>query len=326
MTQSAEAAAIARAIAAAKVIYVASHENPDGDAVGSLLGLRLVLASLGKTVHVALPHPVPARYAFLEGSASIRWDFPSSVPDLAIALDCDGPERLAHLRQAIEAAPLVADVDHHAGQAFGDLRYLDPTAPASVAQVYVIAGELGGILSPAAATCLYCGLMTDTGGFRFTNTTAAALHLAGQLVAAGADPAEIARRVFAERPLGAALLEGRALSSLRSVSDGRVLLGSITREDFQASGAEPEDTEGIIDAFRDVRGVEIAALLKETEPDVWQVSLRARDVDVRALAAQFGGGGHRLAAGCTMRGDLEQVAASVRKAAQQALREADASA
>jgi len=322
-----EAAAIARAIAAANVIHLASHENPDGDAVGSLLGLRLILLELGKTVHVALPHPVPGRYAFLQGANAVELSLPADAPDLAIALDCDGADRLADLRDAILAAPVVANVDHHQGNhSFGDLRYVDPSAPATAAQVHAIAGELGVAISASEATCLYCGLATDTGGFRFGNTTAAALRVGAELVEAGADPEDIARRVFTQRPLAAALLEGRALCSLRPVLGGRVLVASLSRDDFRSAAAGPDDTEGIIDAFRDVRGVEVAVLLKESEPRTWQVSLRAQDVDVEAVAAQFGGGGHRVAAGCTVNGNLEEVEVGVLAAVEGALREGEAGA
>ncbi len=327
MNQSSEAAAMARAIGAAEVIHLASHENPDGDAVGSILALRLILLKLGKTVHAALPHPVPACYLFLEGADAVELCLPSEAPDLAIALDCDGAQRLAGLRDAILAAPVVADVDHHQGdQAFGDLRYIDPSAPATAAQVYEIAGELGVRVGGPTASCLYCGLATDTGGFRFSNTTPAALHLGAELVEAGADPEDIARRVFTQRPLTAALLEGRALCSLRSLLGGRVLVGSLSRDDFQATGAGPDATEGIIDAFRDVQGVEVAALLKETEPDVWRVSLRAANADAQAIAAQFGGGGHKEAAGCTVNGRLEEVETRILGAIERALREAEAGA
>jgi len=326
-SRSSDAAAIARAIEAAHLIHLASHENPDGDAVGSMLGLRLILQGLGKTVHVALPHPVPARYAFLAGADAVRSDLPSQRPDLAIALDCDGPERLAHLREALEAAPLLADVDHHPGQdAFGDLRYVDLSAPATAAQVVAIAGELGALLTPAAATSLYCGLITDTGGFRFANTSPTALRLGAALVEAGADAEDIARRIFTQRPLPAALLEGRALCSLRRALDGGVLIASLGLPDFEASQARPEDTEGIIDSFRHVNGAQVAVLLKESEPGTWQVSLRAREADVRAVAVRFGGGGHELAAGCTIEGNLAQVESRIVEAIAAILREAEASA
>jgi phosphoesterase RecJ-like protein len=322
MSLSSEAAGIAHAIEAADLIYLASHEHPDGDAIGSALGLRLILQGLGKTVHLAIPDPVPARYAFLAGAESVRRSLPAEPADLAIALDCDGPERLGNLREAVLSAPLVANVDHHGGpEAFGDLQYIDPAAPATAAQVFAIARELGAKISPSAATCLYCGLATDTGGFRFTNTSPAALRLAAELVEAGADAADIAWRVFAERPLSAAVLEGRALCSLRWALDGRVLVASLSMQDFAAAGAEREWTEGIIDSFRHVKGAEVAVLLKEAEPGQWQVSLRAREADVRAVAARFGGGGHKLAAGCTVEGTLRQVESRVVAALAQMLGE-----
>jgi len=181
-------------------------------------------------------------------------------------------------------------------------------------------------MSPQVATCLYCGLITDTGGFRFSNTTSAALRLAGELVEAGANPADLARRTLTQRSLAAVLLEGHALSSLRPALDGRVLVASLSGEDLQATGAQPDDTEGIIDSFRDVVGVEVAVLFKEIQPGRWQVSLRAHETNVGSVAARFGGGGHRLAAGCTVKAELKEVEERIVHAVEATLREGEAGA
>lgn len=307
MVQTEDASAIAESIAAADRIFVAAHENPDGDAVGSLLGLRSMLLSLGKIVHAALPDPPPARFGFLDAVESIATTGPPWRADLAIALDCDGAGRLGSLEEEVMAARTVASIDHHRGvHAFGDIRLIDPAAAATAELVVRLADELD-LLPPTAeqATALYTGLIADTGCFRFTNTSPEALRLGAELVAAGADPADTARRVFSIRPLSAVLLEARALHSLQMTDS--VMLAALSQDDFTQTGATAADTEGIIDTFRDVHGVRAAALLKEAEPGMWQVSLRGNDLDVASVAERFGGGGHKYAAGCTLEGDQASV-------------------
>jgi len=304
---SSEAARIARAIGGADRIFLAAHEDPDADAVGSLLALRSMLLSLGKRVHAATPDPPPGRFAFLEGHAAIVTTPPAWEADLAIALDCDGIQRLAGLAEPFLAAPITVNIDHHRGiEPFGDIHWIAPGAAATASLVVGLADELGVRITPSRASALYAGLIADTGGFRFTNTSPAALRLGARLIEAGADPAELARRVFTIRPLPAALLEGRALSSLDMVADG-VLVASLSRNDFAQTGALPEATDGLIDRFRDVLGVRVAVLLKEAEAGVWEVSLRGNGLDVATVATDFGGGGHTFAAGCTVEGDLDGV-------------------
>lgn len=309
MTASSERARIARAVRDADSIFLAAHEHPDADAVGSLLALRSMLRELGKRVHIATPTSPPDRFAFLDGFAAITTEGPPWTPDLAIALDCDGASRLAGLEEAFSAALLTVDIDHHRGlDPFGDIRWIAGTAPATAALVAELGRELGLPLTPARAAALYVGLIADTGGFRFTNTSPAALTLGAELVAAGADPSELARRVFTIRPLSAALLEGRALGSLEMVAEG-VLLGTLALADFAETGAAQSATDGLIDLFRDVEGVRVAVLMKESDPSVWQVSLRGNGVDVATVATGFGGGGHTFAAGFTAEGPGAEVRA-----------------
>ena len=309
MGRTEDASAVADCIQAADRIFVAGHQHPDGDAVGSLLALQSMLRSFGKTVHAALPDPPPARFEFLDGLDSIATEAPPWHADLAIALDCDGADRLGSLEEAVLSANRVVNIDHHRGmKPFGDVQFIDPSAAATAVLVAELAGQLDLLPpTPAQATALYTALIADTGCFRFTNTSPEALHLGADLVAAGVDPAETARRVFSLRPFSSVMLEARALHSLHLADS--VLMATLSHEDFAEIGAVPAETEGIIDAFRDVHGVRAAVLLKESEPGVWNVSLRGNDVDVASVAEQFGGGGHRLAAGCTIEGPRENVTA-----------------
>ncbi|MFW5866459.1 MAG: DHH family phosphoesterase [Armatimonadota bacterium] len=314
---------VASAIVGADSIFIAAHENPDGDAVGSLLALRSVLISLGKNVHTATATRPPARFDFLDGIESIVTEPPASPADLGIALDCDGSDRLGKLEEPLLASATVIDVDHHGGpDAFGDIQLVDPAAAATVVLVREIARELGvPELTAEVARALYVGLIADTGCFRFTNTTPEAMCLGAELIAAGADPSELARQVFTIRPMDAVLLEGRALSTLSTAGSG-VAIATLTHDDFAQIGAQPELTEGIIDGFRDAVGVRAAALIKETEPGTWQVSLRGNGVDVAGVARQFGGGGHRFAAGCTIEGEGAEVRRRLSEALEAAVEDA----
>ncbi|MFP4250882.1 MAG: DHH family phosphoesterase [Armatimonadota bacterium] len=310
---------VAAAISDADSIFIAAHENPDGDAVGSLLALRAILIALGKTVHAATPTSPPDRFAFIDGFEAILTEPPDEPADLGIALDCDGADRLGDLKDAIFASRTVIDVDHHGGDnTFGDIQLVDSGAAATAVLVWKVARELGaGELSPSQASALYVALIADTGCFRFTNTSPEAMRLGAELIAAGADPSDLARRVFTIRPMEAVKLEARALSSL-TTADG-VAIATLTYDDFAEVGAQPELTEGIIDGFRDALGVRAAALLKETEPGVWQVSMRGNGVDVAGVARSFDGGGHMFAAGCTIEGEREDVIARLSEALQEAV-------
>lgn len=322
MPQTDPVARAAAAIDRAESVFIAAHENPDGDAVGSLLGLRSILLSLGKSVHAATPTPPPDRFTFLDGYDAIGTDEPDRPADVGIALDCDGSDRLADLEEALLASEVVIDIDHHGGpEVFGDVQLIDADAAATAVLVVKLARELGvDELTADQATALYAALIADTGCFRFTNTSPEAMRLGADLIAAGADPSELARRVFTIRPMEAVLLEARALSSLTR-SDG-VAVATLTCEDFAETGAQPDLTEGIIDNFRDAIGVRAAALLKETEPDTWQVSMRGNAVDVESVARDFDGGGHMYAAGCTIEGSREEVADRLIGALRDAVKEA----
>ncbi len=323
MSSSDALAGAAAAIKDARSVFLAVHEKPDGDAVGTLLGLRSVLLSLGKRVHAATPTPAPERFTFLTGYEALTTEPPDEPCDLAMVLDCDGAERLAGLEDAIMAAPTVVDIDHHGGpNDFGDIRLVDSGAAATAVLVVHLLRELGiDDLTTDQASALYAAIIADTGCFRFTNTNPEALRIGAELIAAGADPSEISRHVFTIRPMEAVMLEARALSSLTRI-DGGVAIATLTREDFQETGAQPELTEGIIDGYRDAIGVRAAALIKEHDPGTWQVSLRGNQVDVASVARSFGGGGHTYAAGCTIEGSRGEVTASLAEALEAAVREA----
>lgn len=300
------------AIGEARDVLLACHINPDGDTLGSMIALGLGLEEhLGKTVTLLSADGVPAIYDFLPAvdriaPATERRDF-----DLAIVLDAGDLTRVGRAREAAESAPLLIDIDHHVtANAFGDIRLLDATAAATGEIVYDLLAALGVPLTRPLAEALLCALLTDTGSFRFLNVTPRTLRIAAEMVAAGASPDRIAEQVFENKPFAAQKLLGRALDSMRRSPDGRIAWTHITQADFAETGGTDQDTEGIVSAVRAVRGTDVALFLREMPSGRLRVSLRSRDpFDVSQVAQRFGGGGHRLASGCTLDGPLAEAEA-----------------
>ena len=300
------------AIGEARNILLVCHINPDGDTLGSMIALALGLEGHpDKAVTLLSADGVPAVYDFLPLvdrvlTTTERRDF-----DLAIVLDAGDLTRVGRARAAAESAPRLIDIDHHVtANAFGDIRLLDGTAAATGEIVYDLLAALGAPLTLPIAEALLCALLTDTGSFRFLNVTPRTLHIAANLVAAGASPDRIAEQVFENKPFAAQKLLGRALDALQLSPDGRIAWTHLTQADFSALGGTDEDTEGVVSAVRAVRGVDAALFLREMPSGRLRVSLRSRDpFDVSKVAQHFGGGGHRLASGCTLDGPLEEAEA-----------------
>jgi phosphoesterase RecJ-like protein len=289
---------------------VATHRNPDGDAIGSMLGLGRALAAAGRDVILwhADPDPVPAELAFLLAPGErVSAELPDDAGERTLfALDCASAARLAD-RPPGELAGLLVNVDHHHDNTrFGAVNLVDGTASSTAELVLRVLRAAGLGLTREVAEPLYVGLITDTGRFGYSNATPEAHRAAAELIEAGVDPVPISRRLYEEQPLANVLLLGRALAAAQALLGGRLVLGVLREADFAASGTE--DTEGIPEALRGVRGAEVAALAREV-PEGWRISLRAAGdaVDVSAIAREAGGGGHRAAAGGTFTGSLEEL-------------------
>jgi len=290
-------------------VFIGTHLRPDGDGLGSMLGLALALEKMGTRVARLCADPLPAAYSFLPTSEQIAVDPPDWRADLGIVVDCDGISRVGALEPAFSSLPCLIDIDHHAGgRAFGDVQIIDGTAGACAEIVFDLLHDLNVPLDEQIATCLYTGVLTDTGRFCYANTTPTTLGVAGELVRAGARPNVIARKVYAERSIAATRLLGVALSRLSPDLDGQVVSSTLTRVDFAATGAVSADTEGIIDHLRAIGGPRVALLFVQNENDDVRVSFRSDgSIDVSAAAQSFGGGGHAVAAGCTCTGGAEEV-------------------
>jgi bifunctional oligoribonuclease and PAP phosphatase NrnA len=273
-----------------------------------MLGLARALAAAGRDV-VLWHHdhePVPAELEFLLAPGErLSTDLPADAGERTlVALDCASATRLSD-RPPGELAGLVVNVDHHHDNTrFGAVNLVDGGASSSAELVLRLLRAAGLPLTREVAEPLYVGLVTDTGRFGYSNATADAHRAAAELIEAGAEPAPLARRLYEERPLANVLLLGRALSGATALLDGRLVLSVLVRADFRAAGTD--DTEGIPEALRGVRGAEVAALAREVAGG-WRISLRAAGdaVDVSAIAREAGGGGHRAAAGATFSGPPE---------------------
>ena len=281
---------------------VCSHARPDGDAVGSMLACGLMLKQLSKEGDLVSADPVPQIYRWLPGAEAIRHSQElEGNYDAVILLECDGTQRS---RLAGLEGRLLVNIDHHAtGRAFAHVNWIENDACAVAEMVYKLARAAGAEVSPAMATCLYTALLTDTGSFCYEGTDAHAFELASTLVACGADPARIAREVYFSNPLSKMLLLGAALSNLHR--EGRLAWLWVTDADMARSGAAEEDCEGIVNYAIGIAGVEGAVLLRELPDGRVRLSLRSKGgLDVARIAADFGGGGHRHAGGCTVDGPL----------------------
>ncbi|HZO33682.1 MAG TPA: bifunctional oligoribonuclease/PAP phosphatase NrnA [Gaiellaceae bacterium] len=320
-TTASDVRAVADAIRENGAFLTVTHENPDGDALGSLLATTIALRELGKDVVMYLSGtaPTPAEYAFLDLTELAR-ELPADTEERALlALDCANESRIAPDRDALDRARLVINVDHHHDNSrFGDVNLVVDDASSTAEIVRDVLAELDVPLSPEIAQALYVALVTDTGRFQYSNTTPKALRLAADLVEAGADVHGIFRLVYESVQFAKLKLLARALERAQLYEGGRIVVSYLRREDFAEVGAEEPYSEGIIDYLRSVEGSEMVALIREpprTDGPARRISLRSSrdEVDVSAIARAAGGGGHRQAAGFSSELDVDEIVAFLRR-------------
>ena len=302
-------AALARLRRASRVLLT-SHAAPDGDALGSELGLAEVARALGIAVTIVNRDPHPAPLGFLPGLETIRVEaeLPAGFErefDLAVLLECPGLDRPA--LAGLERLPLL-NIDHHLENArYAEVNVVDEDAPAVGEMVLAIAEAAGVAVTESMATNLYAALVTDTGDFRYSNATPRAFAAAARLVTAGARPAQIAEALWEHNPERVVRLTAEVLGTLELLAGGRLAVISCDRAMLERAGARPEDTENLINIPRGIDGVRVAVFFKALKDGAVRVSLRSRgDVDVQGVAKAFGGGGHRNAAGCTIAGTVAE--------------------
>ena len=313
------AAVLAEAASARATVVLSGHVQPDADALGSTLALAEGLRRRGARVLTTFPDPftLPASLAWLPGAEGL---VPSSAvpasPDLFVSLDAASPGRLGELAALLDGAATSVVVDHHASNpGFGDVRVVDPAAPATVVLVADLLDGLGVTLDERLATCLYAGLTADTGSFRFGSTRPDTHVLAARLLETGIDHADISRRLFDTAPFGwltlLSLVTGRARLEA-GVGAGLVWTWSSTAEAAE-HGLPGEQLEALVDVVRSTAEADVACVLKGQDDGTWSVSLRSRGgTDVARVAIALGGGGHTLAAGYTSHLDREKTIEALR--------------
>jgi phosphoesterase RecJ-like protein len=313
--------AVVGALRSHERFLVATHENPDGDALGSLLGMTLALRELGKDtlMYLAGTARLPAEFGFMRLD-EIRREPPNDLAErVLLAVDCANLRRLGPDPAVLAAATLIVDVDHHHDNTrFGAVNLVVPDASSTAEIVRDLIFELGVGLTPEIAEALYVGLVTDTGRFQYSNTTPKALRLAAELVEAGADVHGIFRHVYETVQFAKLKLLARALDRAQLYEGGRLLVSNLRRSDFETVGAEEPYSEGIIDYLRQAEGAELVALIREPPSDggpTRRVSLRSShdEVDVSAIARKAGGGGHRQAAGFSSEDSVEGITELIRR-------------
>jgi bifunctional oligoribonuclease and PAP phosphatase NrnA len=320
-TTEADLAAVAEALRSNDRFIVTTHENPDGDALGSLLATTFALRELGKEADMYLfgEVPIPNEYEFMDFAGIVRGPNPDSSDRVVVALDCANERRLGPESALLEKAQLVVDIDHHHDNTrFGKVNLIVGHASSTGEILADVFRELGVSLTPEIAEALYIAVVTDTGRFQYANTTAKALRLAAELVEAGADVHRVFQGVYENVAFAKLKLVARALENAEVFEGGRVVVSHLEREDFEHAGAEEPYSEGIIDYLRAVEGTELAALIREpptANGPTHRISLRTTeaDLDVSAIARKSGGGGHRQAAGFSSEASIEEITEFIRR-------------
>jgi phosphoesterase RecJ-like protein len=295
---------------------VTSHARPDGDAIGSSIGMMHLLEAMGKEVVVAFADPIPEPFNCLDGVERIVHELPAVAPDAVIILECDCVARTGF--QQIPAG-LTLNIDHHlSGRNYADFNWIDASACAVGALVYEVAIAAGIPISTPMADSLYTAVLTDTGSFNYPATNAATFALADHLVQCGTNPNRIAQAMYFSNPVSKVVLLGTALSNM--VIQDEVCWSVISQEDMHRAGASVEDCEGVVNHLIGMAGIEAAILMRQQpDHDEYRLSLRSKGigkVDVALVAEHFGGGGHRNASGCTQHGTapaiIERVVQNIR--------------
>ena len=288
-------------------IAILTHENPDGDAIGSSLAMKLALKQLGKEADIIIPE-FPKSFEFLPGANEIIKESNVEQYDVTFALDCASIKLLNGFVKYFDNAKTKIIIDHHSSNTmFGDFNYVDQDAPACAQLLLVVFNYFNIDVTQDIGTCILTGIITDTGGLRYEGVTAETFRFVAELCEKGVKVSKVYEQVFSSKTRAKFELHRIALNRLEFLENGRVAFTYITKEDEEKVGASNGDYDGIVENGRDVEGVEVSVFLRETSTGI-KVSLRSKtQVNVSQVALIFGGGGHVRAAGCKIQGNIEQV-------------------
>jgi len=300
---------------------LACHENPEGDAIGSELALALALRRMGKTATVLNADPVPRNLRFLPGADTVVFEADGSAYEVAVVLDCGSPERTGRVGAELRKCAVMINIDHHRTNGDrGGLALVDPEAAATGIMVHRVLTVMGHEIEHDVALNIYVAILTDTGSFHYGNSSPEAFQVAADMVRRGVDPWTVAEQVFETQSELRLRLLARALDSLEIAVGGKVASITTLQADLAEFGAGKDALEGFINYPRSIAGTEVAVSFREEPGGVTRVSFRSKGrADVSVIAARFGGGGHRNAAGCTVPGSIPEAKRRVYEALEAAL-------
>ena len=308
-----------------KTFCIVGHMRPDGDCIGSQLGLALALRNEGKKVAVWNQDAIPLKYKFLVGDGLIEKPKAGQKFDCVIATDCASYERLGKVGDFVKERKILINIDHHAtNPRYGDVNWVSPREPSTGELIYRLMKVARWPITKPIADLLFTAISTDTGSFQYPNTRPGTFHAGAELVTRGANLAKICDEVYQSYPLSRAKLLQHVYSKFRMTDDNRVVWLWLKKKDFTRTGAESDDTEGLIDHLRAIEPVVVACVFEEVEPELTRISLRSKNpqVNVSEICGLFGGGGHPAAAGARIPGKPLSVQRKVIAAVKRALKAA----
>lgn len=314
---------IAEVLLNAQTILIFPHINADGDAAGSASALCHTLRELGKTAYILIEDQIPANLKFMDKGYFTFDDKVIEHPDVSICVDCGDFGRFPKRREKFISAQTTVCVDHHGTtEEFCEFNYVDPAAAATGELVYALIKEMGAEPDVETGEAIFTAITTDTGNFQYSNTTKNCHIIMAELFDLGVDTNKVSVEIYENERPEKLMITTRALSTLEIFGGGCGAIACLTLEDMKEIGAEPFETDGVIDNLRSISGVEYAAFVKEKEPGVIRVSMRAkRRGNVAEIASQLGGGGHVKAAGCTLNMPLDEAVNLVKSKLNEAIKE-----
>lgn len=293
-----------------KNFLVTSHVNPEGDAIGSMLSLALGLKELQKDVTAYLYDPVPQIFKFLPlADKVVNKADDNKIYDAVLVVDCGQKDRMGDDFDRIRNRGKLINIDHHATNTrFGDVNIIDPDACAAGEMVYELLKEMSVKITRDIAVNIYTSILTDTGSFRYSCTTPRSFNIAGEMLKYGVEPWDISQRIYESNPLNKLKLLALVLNTLEISADGKVASLIVTLDMLRKANATKDITDGFVNYARTVDGAEVGILFREAKPGEYKISMRSRGrIDVAEIMQEFGGGGHMNAAGCQIKGSLEEV-------------------
>jgi phosphoesterase RecJ-like protein len=309
------------ALQQARRVCVVGHIRPDGDCVGSQVGLAMALKNEGKQVRCWNEDQMPEKLAFLDPEKLLAQPEPGHEFDVVVATDCASFERLGKVGPCIEKRGLLVNIDHHASNTrYGDLNWISEREPSTGEIIYRLLRTARWPITQPIADCLFTAVSTDTGSFQYPSTRPSTYSVAGELVKRGANLAKVCHEVYQSHPLSRVRLLRHLYSQFKLTHSNQIAYLWLRKRDFERTGADTSEAEGLIDHIRDMEPVVVACVFEELEPELTRISLRSKSekVNVSDIASQFSGGGHRAAAGARIPGRplsvQRRVLAAVKKA------------